>query len=55
MHCRVVAYRYTDPESREVYTPSKGEIEVIRDYVEKAFPVTRLCLELSHDRRAEVF
>ena len=43
MHCRVVAYRYTDPESREVYTPSKGEIEVIRDYVEKAFPVTRLC------------
>ena len=53
MHCRVVAYRYVDPETHEVYEPTKGEIAVIRDYVEKAFPF-QVMLELSHDRRTEV-
>ena len=39
---RVVAYRYTDVETGEVYEPLPGELNVIKSYIESAFPISNL-------------
>ena len=42
VNLRVVAYRYTDVQTGEIHEPSHGEINVIKDYVESAFPISKL-------------
>ena len=42
LNLRAVAYRYEDTETGEIHQPTPGELTVIRDYIESAFPISKL-------------
>ncbi len=42
LYCRAVAYRYLDRRNQVINTPSPGQLDVIRSFIEKAFPISKL-------------
>ncbi len=40
--CRAISYSYQDPETGDIAEPTSGELHVIRDFIESAFPVSKV-------------